>query len=773
MTAPFLFQPLFRQFDNSGIPAAGYQLYTYAAGSTTPKTTYSDAAGTVPNTNPVVLDTTGSAVVRLATGTYNFVLKDPTGVTTIWSVDNYESPYLAALDIGTALYPQTAAETAASVVPSNYVYPTLPFADVRRYGCKCDGTTDDTTAFGVALTVTATLGLALIIPYGYTLKITSYVQLLSNTTLYILGKLQLTNRASGLFANGGSNISIYGNKIGQVTDTTVASSYVWNPVTTVDAPAIHLRSVTNCIVDGLNMTYVCAGIYVTNTTTNTATPGGAFVLGQASPVNVVLSNNNISFTEYGALSSYQSVNLKYDHNYVYRCGDGGIWMLGCIDSEITNNTRVSPTTVPADVVTYGQNIQAHPTTWNDEQGIELENCQNCLVADNIVTQFWGFGISAANGSNRCIIARNRVSYCENAGIITRDGDAIKNANMKVTIIGNTITNNGTPQFNALSGAGTGAIRTGETYICEIIDNTIYGYQTYLGINAFGPGTYQAGQYAGNPHQASLTIRGNSVLFKNAFQEQDAIPEYQFTTTTPGAINIDGQYDSVLCDENHIRTDRYTGGDTRFNSSAAITLTYFSVNSTFYPTACSIDNNTIVGWGYYGVFAAGQGAMTGSGLSVSGNKISQNANSAIVVNQTNGAVITRNNINQVGSAGGYPAMLISGINGTPITSVNASGNVMVGGFNTGGNAMTYGVSLSYATDIDLSSNRILNPATAPIQLNTGVTGNIWTASTTGFPRSGAGSPVGSLFSYYTGEPYLATGSTTWYFATAGNATTWNT
>jgi len=131
MTAPFLFQPLFRQFDSAGLPAAGYRLWTFAAGTTTPKATYSDAAGTVPNSNPVVLDTTGSATIRLGTGSYNLVFRDPTDVTTIWSEDDYQSPYLAAADIGAALYPQTDAELAAMVTPTNYVYPPGAF---RRYG---------------------------------------------------------------------------------------------------------------------------------------------------------------------------------------------------------------------------------------------------------------------------------------------------------------------------------------------------------------------------------------------------------------------------------------------------------------------------------------------------------------------------------------------------------------------------------------------------------------------------------------------------------------
>lgn len=43
------------QFFDSGAPAAGYLLHTYATGTTTPLTTYQDQAATIPNSNPIVL----------------------------------------------------------------------------------------------------------------------------------------------------------------------------------------------------------------------------------------------------------------------------------------------------------------------------------------------------------------------------------------------------------------------------------------------------------------------------------------------------------------------------------------------------------------------------------------------------------------------------------------------------------------------------------------------------------------------------------------------
>lgn len=70
----------------TGIPNVGGKVYTYIAGTSTPLATYSDAAGTIPNTNPVVLDARGEALI-FWNGNYKVVLKDLND-NLIWTVDN-------------------------------------------------------------------------------------------------------------------------------------------------------------------------------------------------------------------------------------------------------------------------------------------------------------------------------------------------------------------------------------------------------------------------------------------------------------------------------------------------------------------------------------------------------------------------------------------------------------------------------------------------------------------------------------------------------------
>lgn len=70
---------------SAGTPLVGGRLYTYAAGTTTPKATYADAAETTPNTNPVILDARGEATVFWS-GAYKVQLRDALDAV-IWTVD--------------------------------------------------------------------------------------------------------------------------------------------------------------------------------------------------------------------------------------------------------------------------------------------------------------------------------------------------------------------------------------------------------------------------------------------------------------------------------------------------------------------------------------------------------------------------------------------------------------------------------------------------------------------------------------------------------------
>ena len=87
--------PKLQFFDANGDPLVGGLLYTYAAGTTTPLTSYTDSTGVSANTNPIVLDSRGEANVWLGAAIYKFALYTSVGVL-IWTVDNINGSTFAS-----------------------------------------------------------------------------------------------------------------------------------------------------------------------------------------------------------------------------------------------------------------------------------------------------------------------------------------------------------------------------------------------------------------------------------------------------------------------------------------------------------------------------------------------------------------------------------------------------------------------------------------------------------------------------------------------------
>ncbi len=61
--AVLLTNPVMQFVDADGVPLSGGKVYTYSAGTTTPKESYTTAAAGTPNANPVILDSSGRAVI--------------------------------------------------------------------------------------------------------------------------------------------------------------------------------------------------------------------------------------------------------------------------------------------------------------------------------------------------------------------------------------------------------------------------------------------------------------------------------------------------------------------------------------------------------------------------------------------------------------------------------------------------------------------------------------------------------------------------------------
>jgi hypothetical protein len=126
--------------DNSGNPLTGGLLYTYAAGTTTPETTYTTINGVTAHTNPIVLDAagrppaevwlTGEVAYKMILrdsagaliGTYNDIygINDVSATGVPWAEVTGEPTTLAGYGITDALTAATAAATYAPIASPSF-----------------------------------------------------------------------------------------------------------------------------------------------------------------------------------------------------------------------------------------------------------------------------------------------------------------------------------------------------------------------------------------------------------------------------------------------------------------------------------------------------------------------------------------------------------------------------------------------------------------------------------------------------------------------------
>lgn len=138
-----IYTPHFAYFtDDDGQPLAGGKLYTYEAGTTTPKATYTAEDGLTPNANPVVLDASGRATLFLS-GSYKFRL------TTYADVLVEETDNVTAFATG---------DSGVDDIITNFTAETIVSADSIIFSDASDGgATKRTTVAGLNSTIAAAM----------------------------------------------------------------------------------------------------------------------------------------------------------------------------------------------------------------------------------------------------------------------------------------------------------------------------------------------------------------------------------------------------------------------------------------------------------------------------------------------------------------------------------------------------------------------------------------------------------------------------------------
>lgn len=170
-----------QSFTNSaGAPLAGGKLYTYDAGTSTPRPTYQDAAGTTPNANPVIMDARGEALIFWS-GAYKVTLKDASDAT-IWTVDNIVSTDAAAAAISASLAGSGGSglvgflPSGGSAVGTTVQKKLRESVSVKDFGAVGDGVTNDTASIQAAVNYANTNQVPLFFPGG-TYKLLTAVNL--------------------------------------------------------------------------------------------------------------------------------------------------------------------------------------------------------------------------------------------------------------------------------------------------------------------------------------------------------------------------------------------------------------------------------------------------------------------------------------------------------------------------------------------------------------------------------------------------------------------
>lgn len=189
-------------FDSNGDPLSGGRLYTYAAGTTTPVTTYTSYTGSTPNTNPIVLDSAGRPAEQVwvpTTQNMKFVLKTSADVE-VWTKDHIPAFNSAsASDIFYTAPFTGAVQTTVSAALSQYV-------SVKDFGAVGNGSANDTAAIQAAINT----GKPVIFPSGTYLS----GPLTQNTTgqrFYANGQVTIAKNANGtLFTATGAYVELNG-----------------------------------------------------------------------------------------------------------------------------------------------------------------------------------------------------------------------------------------------------------------------------------------------------------------------------------------------------------------------------------------------------------------------------------------------------------------------------------------------------------------------------------------------------------------------------------
>lgn len=185
--------------DDDGNPLSGGKIYTYAAGTTTPQTTYTSRTGAIANTNPIILDAAGRTPEQIWSTEgllYKYVVADSSDVI-IRTWDNIGGSVVAS-DLAADLASTTDNAKGDALVGFKQANASGFYADavgrtvsaklqeiysVKDFGAVGDGIADDSTAIQDAIDAAPSGGVVWVPPGNYAC---GTMLTTGNKTLFIL-----------------------------------------------------------------------------------------------------------------------------------------------------------------------------------------------------------------------------------------------------------------------------------------------------------------------------------------------------------------------------------------------------------------------------------------------------------------------------------------------------------------------------------------------------------------------------------------------------------
>lgn len=644
MTTIVMPEPRQRYYNNDGTVAAGCKLYTYAAGTNTPKATYTSTGAT--NTNPITLDSKGEADIRWD-GSYKVDLKTAAGVQiTGYPIDNFNTDPAGVWNLLATLASSAASATigfiqAGAGAVARFVQDKLrERVTLEDFGAVGDGVTNDAAALRLATAYCASSG-AILTPraktYLFTPSLARTDEAGSNTTVCDM----LSNMH--IIADSGCVFKISDGVSSDATPKRFSMFLSVVPQSNITFKNIifDMNGANNPISPGRPAVY---NVYTQAAILFSGTSGGVAARGDDVHIEGCTFKNTAGVTSIGCMQSntagvtlgkrWKIINNTFmnngldtnDHSSVYLWSDE-VLCHGNIFTADTIQGTVGGTGGVCAIEVHGANQRiTSNTVKNYYRGAYVapnytSDVKNVVVADNSFGPLRGTGVeieriqAAAQPVHDIVIANNAIELTDDTVSISYKPAVLLNTTYAVTnvlINGNEAKKIGATVPSAFFGFGAATVASnvhdnicitnnqadGYTFGMLMASNATNGFgnvtfsnNTIVNMTGGGAFTVPAGVSGANLNAAtvvkSLAISGNS------FIDTRAVPLSQYGIQLSGVVTnlyIGEQYYVGMTVANYSESSFTATNRFGIFSKVAFTPTWYSGVG----TAITVGNGSVSG-----------------------------------------------------------------------------------------------------------------------------------------------------------------------------------